>query len=168
MLLQLGKYSQPKFASLLIGQDFGDKTAQLAQLSGQLPGFDFKGRDLGFVGPSQYISAAIIQTMTVVLFMTFTRRLDLARARDRPCFTAELFLGAAANHVEAVCDLALKPVIEGRIRLDRQLPGEGIGLQSGQLAPHAGPDPEEHKSSPEVCSVDPFHDRRVMRVRYQQ
>ena len=30
----------------------------------------FKGGDLGFVGPSQYISAAIIQAMTIILFMT--------------------------------------------------------------------------------------------------
>ena len=71
--------------------------------------------------------------MTVVLFMTFTRRLDLARARYRARLSAELLLGAAADDVEAMRDFAFEPVVEGRVRLDRQLAGEGIGLQ-GQAA----------------------------------
>ncbi len=76
--------------------------SNLAELRFQLTALGLQCSDLGAIAPAQYIAAAIIETVTVILFMSATRVFDLARAGDGAGLATELLLRGATRDVKSM------------------------------------------------------------------
>ena len=111
-----------------------DFTANLAEPRFQLAALGLQCRDLGAIAPAQYIAAAIINTVTVILFVSATRVFDLARAGDGAGLATELLLRAATRDVKPMGQFAFQPIVVRRVWLDRQLADQGITVEVGQFS----------------------------------
>ncbi len=127
--------------------------------------------DLGLVAPAEHVATALVDAMSIVFLVAFTRRLDQPGARDRARLAPELLDAAAARDVEAMRELPFEPGVERRIGLDGELVHERVGMQRGQVgAGVLAPDPhaEVHEPAPQVRSVDPVADKGVVRIGHEQ
>ena len=91
--------------------DFTDLTANIAQPCFKLVALGVQCLNLGAVAPAQYITAAVIDAVSVVFFVAAARVFDLACARDGTHLAAELFLRGAAGDVETMAEFALQPIV---------------------------------------------------------
>jgi len=168
MDIELGQRVRARLEARQFGPDAGDQAADIAQRLFELPRLRFQRGDLGDVGPPEHIAAAIVQVMTVVFFMPLTPRLDLPIARDGMGLPAELLLGSAAGDVEAVGNLAFEPVIERRIRLDRELAHQRIAARGLRLGTATRTHPEVDDAPFQSGFFHPSRHLRVVYVRHQQ
>ena len=93
--------------------------------------------------------------MTIVFLMPFARRLDLAGARHGTRLAAKLLLRGAADHIEALRQLAFEPVVKRRIRFDGQLARQRIAMQFGDVTSRRWPHPKINEPSLRDASCRP-------------
>ena len=167
VLLQPGEALEPLPNPSLLALHSGHPASQVAELRLDAPRSRFQGVDLGRVGPAEHVTAAIVDAVPVVLFVSLAGGLDLAGPGNGVGFTPKLLLILAARHVEALRELALQPLVEPRVRLDRQLSHQGVRVQAGQRGPAAPAflaNPEVDEASREVRLVNPARHARVVCV----
>ena len=110
-LFQAGQGVETAGKRVALLLDCTDLPGGIAQTSFQLlaPGFQYG--DLGVVAPAQYVAAAVIDAVAIVLLVAAAGLLDLADMGDRARLAAELFLGGAAGDVETMGEFALQPIV---------------------------------------------------------
>ena len=169
VFFELGEGIQARLESFLLLLHDGDLRADLTQVLLQPPGLLLEGGDLGGVAPAEYVAAAIVDPVAVVLFVALARGLDLAGGSDGPGLAAKLLLVDTAGHVEAVGDLPLQPVEMGGIGLKGQLTRQRFGMQSRQslVAPPAA-HPEVDHTPLEVGAIDPGGYAGIVVIGHQQ
>lgn len=124
VFVELGECIQLGLDGVLLRLQCGDVGAGIGQAFCQLVRLGLECGDLGGIGPAQDITPAVVDAVPVVLFVALARGLDLSGARDGARLAAELLGGDLAGQVEAMRQLPLRPVVEGRIRLDGELAGQ--------------------------------------------
>ena len=104
----------------------------------------------------------------VVLLVAPARILDLAIAGDGSRLAPELLRQSATGHVKTVRQLALQPVIERRVRFDRNLSDQRFAVQVGQIPAPALPNMEINQAAAQVVTIHPLGDVLVIGVGHQQ
>src|SRR5712691_241609 len=124
-----------------------------------------EGGDLGLVRPAENISRAIVQSVTVVLFVPLASALDLAGAGQRLGLAAKCVEGLAARIIEALDKVRLDPGVEAGIRPDRQLADERLWMKSGERSGASIPDAIVDDALAQMRALDPSGHRGIVLVR---
>ena len=145
-----------------------DATPEVAEPCLEPARVGFQGGDLGRVGPAEHVAAAVVDAVAVVLLVALARRLDLAGPGDGAGLAPELLSRRAARDVEAAGELLLQPLVELRIRLDGELPHQGVAMELREFTPRRSADPEVDEPAPEVLRIHPPGHPRIALVGYEQ
>ena len=129
--------------------------------------FQFQRGDLLLVAPAEHESRAVVDAVAVVLLVALAAPLDLARARDGHGFAAELIERLAAGVVEARRQFGVQPVVEARLRLDRNLAHQRGGGQRRVIRrPHLE-HAEVDQAPAEMRAIHPLRHPRIVHVAHQ-
>ena len=130
--------------------------------------FYFQRSDFVVIAPTEHKSTAIINGMTIVLFVAFVAALDLTCARDRLRFATKLILRFATGHVKSTTYFRVQPIVVFAIGFYFKLLDQRVAVEAHHLHPRSATDTVINKTRTEMRAVHPFGNLRITRVGHQK